>query len=151
MNGHHDEEGMFSSSEYNSDTESTQSTALGGSTRFKRRAFSGPLGTSNYAPTTSSNSSLMWRRNKSTKGHNSGGTDKTTSITSDKNNNDDYVEITLDIRDSIVVHSFQAAGGANNKDPELALLAKQTLEGKKSPSFWSSLFLNTSSHIWQVS
>ncbi|KAM3000665.1 hypothetical protein FF2_037044 [Malus domestica] len=127
MNRHHDEEGMLTSSEYNSDTESTQSTSFGGSTQFERRAFSGLLGTSNYAPTTSSNSSCAWQRNKSTKVDNSGGTDKTTGTTSDKNNNDDYVKIALNIRDdSVVVHSVQAAGGASSKDLELALLAKRT-------------------------
>ncbi|KAF5726609.1 respiratory burst oxidase D [Tripterygium wilfordii] len=62
-----------------------------------------------------------------------------------------YVEITLDIRDdSVAVHSVQAAGGEGHEDPELALLAKKTLESK-SPSFRSYLFRNTSSQIKQVS
>ncbi|KAM1539020.1 hypothetical protein ACFX15_003587 [Malus domestica] len=51
MNSHHDEEEMLTSLEYNFDTELTQSTALRGSTQFERRAFSGPLGMSIYAPT----------------------------------------------------------------------------------------------------
>ncbi|CAN6548551.1 unnamed protein product [Malus baccata var. baccata] len=155
MNGHHHEEGMLTSSEYNSDTESTQSNGPGGSIEYERRAFSGPLGTpnsGNHAPTTSSNSNRAWRRIKSAKFDKSGGTDKTTGYTSDQNDDDTYVEITLDIRDdSVAVHSVQAAGGASNEDPELALLAKRTLEGKKSSSFRSSLLRNTSSHIRQVS
>ncbi|KDP44025.1 hypothetical protein JCGZ_05492 [Jatropha curcas] len=57
-----------------------------------------------------------------------------------------YVEITLDIRDdSVVFHSVHPA----NEDPELALLAKKTLENKSSS--FQSLFRNTSSHIKQVS
>lgn len=58
-----------------------------------------------------------------------------------------YVEITLDIRDdSVAVHSVQ--GG--NEDPELALLAMRTMENK-SASLCSSLFSNTSARIKQVS
>ncbi|TYJ49249.1 hypothetical protein E1A91_A01G121300v1 [Gossypium mustelinum] len=58
-----------------------------------------------------------------------------------------YVEITLDIRDdSVAVYSFQ--GG--NEDPELALLSLRTMENK-STSLRSSLFSNTSARIKQVS
>lgn len=65
-------------------------------------------------------------------------------------NDDSYVEITLDIRDdSVAVHSVQGAGGGN-EDPELALLAKKTLENK-SASFRSYLLRNTSNRIKQVS
>ncbi|XP_039055199.1 respiratory burst oxidase homolog protein D-like isoform X1 [Hibiscus syriacus] len=40
---------------------------------------------------------------------------------------DEFVEITLDIRDdSVVVHSVHGAAGGVNEDPELALLAKRT-------------------------
>ncbi|KAI4304869.1 hypothetical protein MLD38_040330 [Melastoma candidum] len=43
-----------------------------------------------------------------------------------------YVEITLDIRDdSVAVHSVQPTAGGH-EDPELALLAKQTLEKRSS-------------------
>ncbi|KAE8723682.1 Respiratory burst oxidase-like protein C [Hibiscus syriacus] len=65
-------------------------------------------------------------------------------------NDDGYVEITLDIRDdSVAVHSVQGAGGGS-EDPELALLAKKTLENK-SASFRSYLLRNTSNQIKQVS
>ncbi|GMI90657.1 respiratory burst oxidase homologue D [Hibiscus trionum] len=65
-------------------------------------------------------------------------------------NDDGYVEITLDIRDdSVAVHSVQGAGGGS-EDPELALLAKKTLENK-SASFRSYLLRNTSNQIKHVS
>lgn len=105
--------------------------------RAERKAFSGPLG--------SSSSTKAWRRIKSL--------DKRRTSTSTENDDDEaYVEITLDILDdSVAVHSVQAAGGGGHEDPELALLAKKTLEGKKSASFRSSLLRNTSTHIRQVS
>ncbi|KAL3818455.1 hypothetical protein ACJIZ3_004360 [Penstemon smallii] len=64
---------------------------------------------------------------------------------------DDYVEITLDVRDdSVAVHSVKTAGGGEVEDPELALLAKG-LE-KRSTSFGSlSIVRNASSRIKQVS
>lgn len=63
--------------------------------------------------------------------------------------NDDYVEITLDIRDdSVAVHSVTQGADGGHEDPELALLAKRTLESK-SASFRSFLFNNAS--IKQVS
>ncbi|TXG48982.1 hypothetical protein EZV62_024857 [Acer yangbiense] len=66
-------------------------------------------------------------------------------------NNEAYVEITLDIGDdSVAVHSVQTAGGVGggggNEDPELALLARRTLENKP-----ASFFKSTSQHIKQVS
>lgn len=69
---------------------------------------------------------------------------------------DDYVEITLDIRDhSVAVQSVQgAATASDNEDPELVLLAKRALEGKsksQSTSLGSLLFRNTSFQIRQVS
>ncbi|KAL3529023.1 hypothetical protein ACH5RR_008345 [Cinchona calisaya] len=65
------------------------------------------------------------------------------------NNNDDYVEITLDVRDdSVAVHSVKTAGGANIEDPELALLARGL---EKKSSFSSSVVRNASSKIRQVS
>ncbi|KAM7269087.1 hypothetical protein ACFE04_024584 [Oxalis oulophora] len=65
----------------------------------------------------------------------------------DHHHDEDYVEITLDIRDdSFAVHSVQGTG---NDESELVLLAKKTLENKSS-SFRSTL-RNTSSRIRQVS
>ncbi|KAI3887010.1 hypothetical protein MKW92_023425 [Papaver armeniacum] len=69
------------------------------------------------------------------------------------NNEDDdeaYVEITLDVReDSVAVHSVKTAGGvADHEDPEVTLLAR-TLEKKS--SFGSSIMRNASSRIKQVS
>ncbi|KAJ7969368.1 Respiratory burst oxidase-like protein [Quillaja saponaria] len=63
-----------------------------------------------------------------------------------------YVEITLDIRDdSVAVHSVQTTTAAA-EDPELALLAKRTLEdSNKSSSLASALLRNASSRIRQVS
>lgn len=105
--------------------------------RTERKAFSGPLGPSS--------SSRAWRMIKSL--------DRKRTSTSTENDDDEaYVEITLDILDdSVAVHSVQAAGGGGHEDPQLALLAKKTLEGKKSASFRSSLLRSTSTHIRQVS
>lgn len=157
MGSRRHEEGLMTSSENNSDTESTQlSTAAeaSGSAEFERRAFSGPLGEphNSYAPSSlSSKSTRAWRRIKSAKFDKSA-VDSNRNPGTDQNEDDAYVEITLDILDdTVAVHSVQAAGGASNEDPELALLAKKTLEGKKSSSFRSSLLRNTSSHIRQVS
>ncbi|KAL2242796.1 UNVERIFIED_CONTAM: Respiratory burst oxidase protein C [Sesamum indicum] len=62
---------------------------------------------------------------------------------------DDYVEITLDVRDdSVAVHSVKTAGGGEVEDPELALLAKGL---EKKSSFGSSVARNASSRIRQVS
>ncbi|KAF5746351.1 respiratory burst oxidase D [Tripterygium wilfordii] len=73
------------------------------------------------------------------------------SVNGEADDGSSFVEITLDIgEDSVAVHSVQAAGGEGHEDPELALLAKKTLEGK-SASFRSFLFHSTSSHIKQVS
>ncbi|XP_043705985.1 respiratory burst oxidase homolog protein C-like [Telopea speciosissima] len=61
-----------------------------------------------------------------------------------------YVEITLDVRDdSVAVHSVKAAGGVDSEDPELTLLAK-TLE-KRSSSLGSSVMRTASWRIRQVS
>ncbi|KAI3802579.1 hypothetical protein L1987_30717 [Smallanthus sonchifolius] len=63
--------------------------------------------------------------------------------------NDDYVEITLDVRDdSVAVHSVKIAGGVDVEDPELALLAKGL---EKKASFGSSAVRNASAKIRQVS
>ncbi|KAI8018501.1 hypothetical protein LOK49_LG04G02383 [Camellia lanceoleosa] len=60
-----------------------------------------------------------------------------------------YVEITLDVRDdSVAVHSVKTAGGAEVEDPELTLLAKGL---EKRSSFKSSIVRNASSRIRQVS
>ncbi|KAK6147941.1 hypothetical protein DH2020_018853 [Rehmannia glutinosa] len=65
------------------------------------------------------------------------------------NTSDDYVEITLDVReDSVAVHSVKTAGGGEVEDPELALLAKGL---EKKSSFGSSVVRNASSRIRQVS
>ncbi|XP_047331930.1 respiratory burst oxidase homolog protein C-like [Impatiens glandulifera] len=66
---------------------------------------------------------------------------------------EDYVEITLDVReDSIAVHSVKnaTAGGGDleNEDPEFTLLAKGF---EKRSSFGSSIVRNTSSRIRQFS
>lgn len=66
---------------------------------------------------------------------------------------DDYVEITLDVRDdSVAVHSVKPAGGGAGggpDDPEVTLLAK-TLE-RRSASFGSAAIRSASSRIRQVS
>lgn len=62
---------------------------------------------------------------------------------------DDYVEITLEVReDSVAVHSVKTAGGGEVEDPELALLAKGL---EKKSSFGSSVARNASSKFRQVS
>ncbi|KAL7617361.1 respiratory burst oxidase homolog protein C [Lactuca sativa] len=66
-----------------------------------------------------------------------------------KSSNDDYVEITLDVRDdSVALHSLKTADGADVEDPELTLLAKGL---EKRSSFGSSVVRNASSRIRQVS
>nr|CAB3491692.1 unnamed protein product [Digitaria exilis] len=65
---------------------------------------------------------------------------------------DDYVEITLDVRDdSVAVHSVKPAGGNHassaSDDPDVTLLAR-TLESRRSAS---SVIRNASSRIKQVS
>lgn len=121
------DDGRGAYSDNNSDTESIASD---------RTAFSGPLG----APKKKSASRKSARFNLPPETSSNGG-----------GGGDDYVEITLDITDdSVAVHSVHAAGGgAAHEDPELALLAKRTLE--KKTSIGSSIFRNTSSHIKQMS
>ncbi|CBI29289.3 unnamed protein product, partial [Vitis vinifera] len=73
---------------------------------------------------------------------------KSTSVT--PRDDDDYVEITLGVLDdSITVHSVQAPGGAKGEDPQLAQLAKKSLQKKS--SYASSIFCTTSSRIKPVS
>ncbi|XP_038972565.1 respiratory burst oxidase homolog protein C-like [Phoenix dactylifera] len=61
-----------------------------------------------------------------------------------------YVEITLDVRDdSVAVHSVKPAAGGEAEDPEMTLLAR-TLE-KQSGSIGSSVLRSASSRIRQVS
>ncbi|KAL8497337.1 hypothetical protein ACS0TY_020867 [Phlomoides rotata] len=61
----------------------------------------------------------------------------------------DYVEITLDVRDdTVAVHSVKAAGGGDVDDPEIVMLAKGL---EKKSSFGSSVARNASSRIKQVS
>ncbi|CAH8363102.1 unnamed protein product [Eruca vesicaria subsp. sativa] len=67
---------------------------------------------------------------------------------------DEYVEITLDIRDdSVAVHSVQQAspGGGAHEDPELTLLTKKTLESNLNNSASLSFFRSTSSRIKNAS
>nr|GMC73629.1 respiratory burst oxidase homolog protein C [Ipomoea batatas] len=65
------------------------------------------------------------------------------------NDDDAYVEITLDVReDSVAVHSVKAAGGGGAEDPELALLARGL---EKKTTLGSSLARNASSRFRQVS
>ena len=128
-------DGRGAYSENNSDTES-----LGGN---DRSGFSGPLGTQEF------NSNSRKPSKKSARFNLPGD-----QITTNNNDDDGYVEITLDIRDdSVAVHSVQTTGvggGDVQEDPELSLLAKKTLRSK-SNSFGSYLLRNTSSHIRQVS
>ncbi|KAF3948908.1 hypothetical protein ACB098_03G106900 [Castanea mollissima] len=132
-------DGRGAYSENNSDTES-----LGGN---DRRAFSGPLGTQEF------NSNSRKPSKKSARFNLPG--DQMTTNNNSVNDDDGYVEITLDIRDdSVAVHSVQTTGGVGGggveEDPELSLLAKKTLRSK-SNSFGSYLLRNTSSQIRQVS
>ncbi|XP_021900242.1 respiratory burst oxidase homolog protein D [Carica papaya] len=131
MRREQDNWGRGAYSENNSDTESITSDRTG---------FSGPLG----APMSSKRGSKKSARFNIPQEMTM--MNKTNSTSSSIGGDDSYVEITLDIRDdSVAVHSVQA--GAGHEDPELALLAKKTLENSKS----SSLFRNTSAHIKQVS
>lgn len=118
----------------------------------ERRAFSGPLDAhplSNY--TTNSNddnlsSDSSSRHSRKSARFNLPPTTIPNTVNNDSNS-EAYVEITLDIHDdSVEVHSVQAAGGggeSHGEDPELALLAKKTLEGTKSSSF----LRNTSTRV----
>lgn len=70
--------------------------------------------------------------------------------TTGADNDEAYVELTLDIGDdSVVVHSVQSAVGNQMEDPELTLLARRTLERRS--SFGSNIFRNTSNKFRQVS
>lgn len=113
---------------YNSDTESMSSD---------RTAFSGPILVSGAKRTSkkSARFNVPPAYSSSSSGRRAGG--------GKDEDEDAYVEITLDIRDdSVAVHSVHPAGGGH-EDPELALLAKRTLE-KRSSSFGPSLFRNVS-------
>ncbi|XP_076891948.1 respiratory burst oxidase homolog protein C-like [Bidens hawaiensis] len=107
-----------------------------------RNAFSGPL--------TASGPLNRGARKKSAQFYipdQAAGSSSTGSVRS--NDNDDYVEITLDVRDdSVAVHSVKTAGGADVEDPELTLLAKGL---EKRSSFGSSVVRNASNRIRQVS
>ncbi|OWM76300.1 hypothetical protein CDL15_Pgr009946 [Punica granatum] len=125
------EDGTGTYSDTNSDTESMASD---------RSAFSGPLVAGKKPSKKSARFNLP------------GGSASRRA----KDDDETYVEITLDIRDdSVAVHSVQAAGGGGGgpgqgmEDPELALLARRTLEKKS--SFGSMLLRNTSSGIRHVS
>ncbi|KAK6256744.1 hypothetical protein QUC31_000203, partial [Theobroma cacao] len=135
------EDGRGAYSENSSDTESIASD---------RAAFSGPLGLGGGGPVSNKRASKKSARFNLPPEITLAKTNSTGSSASFAAADNDYVEITLDIRDdSVAVHSVQGAGGGD-EDPELALLAKRTLENK-SASFRSYLFGNTSAHIKQVS
>nr|WOW72684.1 ferric reductase [Mangifera indica] len=124
------EDGKGAYSDNNSDSESISSD---------RTAFSGPLGAAIHNNKRASKKSARFNLSN-----------EIINASNPTADDDNYVEITLDIRDdSVAVHSVQG-GGALHEDPELALLAKKALENKSS-SVRSSLFRNTSSHLKQVS
>ncbi|KAI3977161.1 hypothetical protein MKX01_035891 [Papaver californicum] len=77
-------------------------------------------------------------------------TSKRSSAMNNEDDDEAYVEITLDVReDSVAVHSVKTAGGVtDHEDPEVTLLAR-TLEKKS--SFGSSIMRNASSRFKQVS
>ncbi|GKV02812.1 hypothetical protein SLEP1_g15203 [Rubroshorea leprosula] len=133
------EDGRGAYSENNSDTESISSDRTAG--------FSGPLG----APLKQKKGSKKSARFNIPPEMAMTKTNSTGSSVNFNTGADDYVEITLDIRDdSVAVHSVQGAGGVEGEDHELALLAKRTLEGKSS-GFGSTLLRNTSAQLRQVS
>lgn len=134
------EDGKGAYSDNNSDTESISSD---------RTAFSGPLGSAIHNNKRGSKKSARFNLSPEIINGSNPGASSSNPAADD----DNYVEITLDIRDdSVAVHSVHHAGGggALHEDPELSLLAKKTLENKSS-SVRSSLFRNTSSHLRQVS
>lgn len=122
-----------------SDTESVQSD--------RASSYSGPLVATTTTKRKSSRKSARFNLPPDTSGHL-----RTRGVAPRDDDDDAYVEITLDIHDdSIAVHSVQAAAGAKAEDPELALLARKTLEKKSSSSSAASLFRNTSSTLKHVS
>ncbi|KAE8682155.1 Respiratory burst oxidase-like protein C [Hibiscus syriacus] len=139
------DDGRGAFSENNSDTESIASD---------RAAFSGPLvlggGGSAVSKKRASKKSARFNLQPEIAMAKTNSEGSAAGFAGAADNDDGYVEITLDIRDdSVAVHSVQGAGGAS-EDPELALLAKKTLENK-SASFRSYLLRNTSNQIKQVS
>ncbi|OVA09739.1 Cytochrome b245 [Macleaya cordata] len=125
--------------DHNSDTESVGS---------ERASYSGPIsGPLNKRTRKSARFNIP----DQTTTVNNGGGGRDLGSSSIRSNNDDqaYVEITLDVReDSVAVHSVKTAGGAEHEDPEVTLLAR-TLEKKS--SFGSSVMRSASSRIKQVS
>nr|XP_043638782.1 respiratory burst oxidase homolog protein C-like [Erigeron canadensis] len=66
-----------------------------------------------------------------------------------RNNNEDYVEITLDVGDdTVAVHSVKTAGGADVEDQELTLLTRGL---EKRASLGTTVVRNASARIRQVS
>ncbi|ESQ32516.1 hypothetical protein EUTSA_v10003619mg [Eutrema salsugineum] len=130
-------------SDTNSDNESIASD---------RTAFSGPLGRPKRASKKNARfAENLPRRSNSVSGGGSGGG------RGRGGEDDEYVEITLDIRDdSVAVHSVQQAGGGGGgaqhlEDPELTLLTKKTLESSLNNSTSLSFFRSTSSRIKNAS
>ncbi|KAK8552483.1 hypothetical protein V6N13_120882 [Hibiscus sabdariffa] len=137
------DDGRGAFSENNSDTESIASD---------RAAFSGPLvlGGGVVSKKRASKKSARFNLQPEIAMAKSNSSGSAAGFAGAADNDDGYVEITLDIRDdSVAVHSVQGAGGGS-EDPELALLAKKTLENK-SASFRSYLLRNTSNQIKHVS
>ncbi|KAL8226088.1 hypothetical protein R6Q57_018645 [Mikania cordata] len=107
-----------------------------------RNAFSGPLTASGPLNKKAGRKSAQFYISDSAPGSSS-----TRSVNS--NSNDDYVEITLDVRDdSVAVHSVKNAHGDYVEDPELTFLAKGL---EKRSSFGSSVVRNASARFRQVS
>ncbi|CAH8362115.1 unnamed protein product [Eruca vesicaria subsp. sativa] len=112
-----------------------------------RTAFSGPLGRPKRASKKNARFAAdLPRRSNSISG-----------VTNRGGEEEEYVEITLDIRDdSVAVHSVQQAspggGGPQDlEDPELTLLTKKTLESSLNKSTSLSFFRSTSSRIKNAS
>ncbi|KAJ4900842.1 Respiratory burst oxidase-like protein D [Raphanus sativus] len=124
-------------SDTNSDNESIASD---------RSAFSGPLGRPKRASKKNARFAAdLPKRSTSLSDGGGGGRG---------GEDDEYVEITLDIRDdSVAVHSVQQAspGGGAHEDPELTLLTKKTLESNLNNSASLSFFRSTSSRIKNAS
>ncbi|KAF6168750.1 hypothetical protein GIB67_013132 [Kingdonia uniflora] len=130
------DDGRGAMSEQHSDNESVGS---------ERIAYSGPIS----GPLNKRGGRKSARFNVPETKKTIGGTGSSSNSSLYSNDDNAYVEITLDVRDdSVAVHSVKTAGGGANEDPEITLLAK-TLEKKS--SLGSSVIRSASSRIKQVS